>query len=358
MKVINNKQCVRCINDKTVRRIRFNSEGLCSHCTCYDKYKSVLKDREHLKELFRKKISGDGDYAYDAAVGFSGGKDSTYVLYKLVKEYKLKVKAYTLDNGFMSREAREKINRIVSELGVEHEYVVYDNTLLKEAYKRIVSKYLSPCIACSFLGYAAMINYASRVNARVGIHGRSTYQMFRGLSDSSTDIFRYLLDAGLCEDQPDLDKLYGKIIEQLDRHIDKKLANDIKNTLLADAKKNGYRDFLAYFLYHPYDHREIVSFLEKNTSWKAEKESEHFDCLIHHGALYLKDTVARRSHLMPEYSVMINEGIITKEEALLKMNEKVDPETAKRELKALCEYADINYNWMMLKAKIYSKRWW
>ena len=40
-------------------------------------------------------------------VSFSGGKDSTYVLYKLVKEYRLKVKAYTLDNGFLSQEARE-----------------------------------------------------------------------------------------------------------------------------------------------------------------------------------------------------------------------------------------------------------
>ena len=35
-----------------------------------------------------------------------------------------------------------------------------------------------------------------------------------------------------------------------------------------------------------------------------------------------------------------------------------DEETAKKELKMLCEYADIDYRGMMLKAKIYSKRWW
>ena len=356
--MINNQQCVRCINDKTVRGIAFNEEGLCSHCTAYDQYRPVLSDRAYLEDLFQKRLSIPGNYDYDVAMGFSGGKDSAYVLYKLVKEHKLKVKAYTLDNGFMSGEAKEKINRLVKEIGVEHEYVVYDDTLLKAAYKRIVSKYLSPCIACSLLGYTAMINYASRVNARVGIHGRSTYQMFRGLSDSSTDIFRPLLDAGLRPEPPDLEALYGQLLAQMESRVDKTLARDIKNVLLADAQKSGYRDFLAYFLYHPYDHRQVVSFLEEHTSWKPEKESEHFDCRIHHGALYLKNMVARRSHLMPEYSVMINEGILTKEEALLKMEDAVDPETARKELKALCDYANINYHTTMLKAKIYAKRWW
>ena len=44
-----------------------------------------------------------------------------------------------------------------------------------------------------------------------------------------------------------------------------------------------------YFLYHDYNKDEIIEFLEANTSWKLESEEEHFDCLIHNGALYLKD---------------------------------------------------------------------
>lgn len=355
--MINNQQCVRCINDKTVRNIAFNADGVCSHCSCYDRYAPRLKDYDHLEKLFLKKISRPGQYDYDAAVGFSGGKDSTYVLYKLVKDYKLKVKAYTLDNGFMSPEAKQKIDRLVREIGVEHSYVIYDDALLKKTYKYIVSRYLSPCIACSFLGYAAMINYASRINAKVGIHGRSTYQMFRGLSDSSQDVFRPFIDAGLSE-HTDLDALYNNIIGKIDLLVDKQLAADIKNELLVDTRTNGYRDFIAYFLYHPYDHRQIVDFLETHTSWRVESESEHFDCLIHHGAHYIKSLAARRSHLMPEYSVMINEGVMTKAEALAKMAEEIDEKRAKEELKALCDYAGLHYGTLMLKANIYSKRWW
>ena len=354
----NNQTCTRCVNDKTVKNITFDEKGLCSHCSCYDKYKPRLKDYENLEKLFLQKIkAGDGEYDYDAAVGFSGGKDSTYVLYKLVKEYHLKVKAYTLDNGFLSMEARGKIERLVKELGVEHEYVECDMRLLKRTYRYIVSHYLSPCIACSFLGYAVMINYASKINARVGVHGRSTYQMFRGLSDSHDDVFRPFIDAGLSENV-DLNELYAKIIAKIDLLVDKKLAKDIKEKLLIDAREKGYRDFIAYFLYHEYDHNKVVDFLQKNTSWQPQAETEHFDCLIHNGALYLKNLVARRSHLMPEYSVMINEGILTREEAKEKMQFAPDEKQAKKEIKMLCRYAGISYSWTVLKAKIYSKRWW
>ena len=356
--MINNQTCTRCVNDRTVKKISFDKSGLCSHCTCYDKYKGRLSDYGKLEELFLKKLQMEGDYDYDAAVGFSGGKDSTYVLYKLVKEYGLKVKAYTLDNGFMSEEARVKIDRLIAELGVEHEYVECDMDLLKRMYKYIVSHYFSPCIACSFLGYAVMINYASKVNAKVGIHGRSTYQMLRGLSDSHDDVFRPFIDAGLCEGEVDLDALYENIIGKIDHLVDKKLAKKIKEKLLADTKARGYRDFLSYFLYHPYDHREIVDFLEQHTSWRVESEEEHFDCLIHHGALYLKNLIARRSHLMPEYSVMINQGTMTKNEAMQKMQDKIDEELAKKELKEFCKYAGLSYTKTMALATLYSKRWW
>lgn len=349
--------CTRCVNDTTVKKIKFNKDGLCSHCSCYDKYKPLLKDYNRLEKLFLHKISNPGQYDYDVAMGFSGGKDSTYVLYQLVKHYKLKVKAYTLDNGFLSAEAKSKIDKIVKELGVEHEYVVCNEEVLKATYKHVVSRYLSPCIACSFLGYAVMINYASKVNARVGMHGRSTYQMFRGLSDSHDDVFRPFVDAGLQEDV-DLDALYGEIIGKIDSLVDKKLAKQIKEQLLCDAQRNGYREFVSYFLYHPYDHVQIVDFLQRNTSWHVETDVEHFDCLIHNGALYIKNLVARRSHLMPEFSVMVNEGIITKEQAIGMLKQKPNEKIAKKELKLFCKFAGLSYNWTMFKAKIYSKRWW
>lgn len=354
---INNKVCTRCVNDKTVKHIHFNKDGVCSFCEAYDSIKDKLHDYENLERLFLKKIKNTG-HKYDAAVGFSGGKDSTYVLYKLVKQYGLKVKAFTLDNGFMSPEAKDKINAIVKELGVEHEYVVCDNSILKKMYKCIVSRYLSPCIACSFLGYAAMINYPSKIDAAVMIHGRSIPQMMRSYQIADTDYFKPMIEDGLVEDSKDPAELYAQMINVISKLVDKDLAKTIKDVLLVDGYKNGFRPFIGYFLYHKYDKDAIIKELVENTSWRVTSEEEHFDCMIHHGALYLKNLVARRSHLMPEISVQIREGTITREEGLEKLKTNDDVELANKEIKMLCDYADISYKKLMLKAKIYAKRWW
>lgn len=354
---INNRTCTKCVNDRTIKGISFNKDGVCSFCEAYDSIKDRLHDYDNLEKLFIKKIKNSG-HKYDAAVGFSGGKDSTYVLYKLVKQYKLKVKAFTLDNGFMSDDAKRQIDKIVKELGVDHEYVIYDNTILKEMYKYIVSKYLSPCIACAFLGYAAMINYPSRIDAAVMIHGRSIPQMMRNYQFGGKDYFKPFIEDGLSEESKDPRELFESVIQGISKLVDAKLADLIKNEMLKDAYLNGFRPFVGYFLYHQYDLNEIMDVLNKSTSWEQISKEEHYDCLIHHGALYLKNLIARRSHLMPEISVEIREGTISREEGLKKISIKDNKLLAKKELKLLCNYANISYTKLMLKAKIYSKRWW
>ena len=79
--MINNQTCVRCVNDKTVKKISFDKDGICSHCTCYDRYRERLSDYENLESIFLKKLRREGEYDYDVALGFSGGKDSTLAMY-------------------------------------------------------------------------------------------------------------------------------------------------------------------------------------------------------------------------------------------------------------------------------------
>lgn len=351
------KSCKYCLNDYTVKKIKISKNGKCNFCNTYDEYYDKLHDYEALEKLFLKKIDNKEGYDYDAAVGFSGGKDSTYVLYKLVKEYKLKIYAYTLDNGFLSDEAKVRIDEIVKELNIDHKYIECDTVLLKKVYKQITTKYLSPCIACSFLGYAVMINEASRVNAKVGIHGRSTYQMFRNFSKDVDDVFKPFILSGL-EECVDLSKLYEGVLNKIGILVDKNLKKEIEEKLLKDAFEKGFREFVAYFLYHPYHKEDVINFLKTNTIWNYNTEAEHFDCLIHYGAWYLKSLTARRDHALPEYSVMIRERHLTIDEARKLLNNKIDIKRAKKELKLFCKYSQVNYNRLMLKAKIYSKRWW
>ena len=355
----NNRTCTKCINDRTVKNISFDDQGVCNFCRAYEQIENELHDYKSLEKNFLNRIKNNG-HKYDAAVGFSGGKDSTFVLYELVKKYKLKVKAFTLDNGFMSEEAKRKINSIVKELKVEHEFVSLDEQLVKNMYHEICKKYLSPCLACSFIGYAIMINYASKVDAAVMIHGRSPYQMLRNYSDLNNDYFKPFITEGLSMQPGNSEELLGIIISKVNDFVSPELAASIKKIFLTDCYKNGFRPFVAYFLYHPYDKDKIIQELTKKTSWVLESEEEHFDCLIHHGALNLKNIIARRSHLMPEISVMIREKKITRKEGL-QMAEKsviINKDLAEDELKTFCQFAGLSYKAMLFKARVYSLRWW
>ncbi|MDE7385138.1 MAG: hypothetical protein K2M84_05220 [Anaeroplasmataceae bacterium] len=354
---INNQTCTRCVNDKTIKHIHIDERGVCNFCNSYDKLLPVLKNQSYLDTLFQNKIKNHM-HTYDVALGFSGGKDSTYVLYQLVHKYKLKVITYTLDNGFLSIEAKNKIDNLVKELGVPHEYVTCDMNLLKEMYKIMVEKYLSPCIACSFLGYAVMLNYATKVDAAIGIHGRSPAQMFRNYASDVDDVFKPFIEEGLKENPKSMNELVFTILEKIEKLVHPTLAKMIKENLLKEGLEKGFREFVSFFLYHPYDKDKIIQTLEENTSWKVESEEEHFDCLIHHGALYLKDQIARRSHLMPEYSYLVRSGQMAREDAVKALKYKHDKKQSKLELKKLCQYANISYSKVMLKAFIYKRRWW
>jgi hypothetical protein len=50
---------------------------------------------------------------------YSGGKDSTYTLQLAVQRYGLRVLAFTLDNGYLSPAAFDNIHRVVKNLGVD-----------------------------------------------------------------------------------------------------------------------------------------------------------------------------------------------------------------------------------------------
>jgi PP-loop superfamily ATP-utilizing enzyme len=60
---------------------------------------------------------------YDCIVAFSGGKDSTYTLMLLVEKYKLNCLAITIDNGFISPQAKNNCRSVTESLGVD--FVAY-----------------------------------------------------------------------------------------------------------------------------------------------------------------------------------------------------------------------------------------
>ena len=131
----------------------------------------------------------------------------------------------------------------------------------------------------------------------------------------------------------------------------------MKDALLKDVKNKDYREFVGYFIYHDYNLDEVLDIITNNTSWKAKEEFEHFDCLIHNGAKYLKDLIARRPHSLPEISYLIRDKKITKEEGI-KILESDVTKYPEQEINLMCSFMNLSKRKLLFKAKLYSKRWW
>lgn len=122
--------CSRCVQDTTVPGITFDAQGVCNFCAVHDKliqlFPSGEEGRRRLEKIFdgiRKKRK---NHKYDVAVGVSGGRDSTYLLYKVVKEWNLRPLAVHFNDGFDNPVAGENMLRAVGILGVELRTITSD----------------------------------------------------------------------------------------------------------------------------------------------------------------------------------------------------------------------------------------
>lgn len=151
------KQCVRCVMPENYPGISLDSEGICNFCRYYEtKYGSWIASPEEksrsdieLRRIFEKaKRRGR---PYDAVLGISGGKDSSYALYLCKEIYGLKILTCTRDNGFMSDEGKERVNQVVKAFNVPHLY--YEDPLAPElaaVFLRKTGNFCAPCELWSF----------------------------------------------------------------------------------------------------------------------------------------------------------------------------------------------------------------
>ena len=84
----------------------FDDSGVCNVCN-NNKVKNKMdwvKKLEEFKQIIDIYRNGE---AYDCIVPFSGGKDSTFTLLTLVRNFNLKPLAVSFDHGFMRKNLLE-----------------------------------------------------------------------------------------------------------------------------------------------------------------------------------------------------------------------------------------------------------
>jgi len=113
------KRCKKCLLPETHESIIFDENGVCNICNQIEFKKDKIdwaKRKEELSDLIE---TYRGKYDYDCIVPFSGGKDSTWTLYYLMKEYKLKPLVVRFDHGFLRPNLHDNTTKVLRELGAD-----------------------------------------------------------------------------------------------------------------------------------------------------------------------------------------------------------------------------------------------
>ncbi len=113
------KRCTHCGLPETHETISFDAQGVCNICRQHEFKKDQIDWAANKKSLDALVEEHRGQHDYDCIVPFSGGKDSTWTLHYLVKEYGLKPLVVRFDHGFLRPNLDDNVKRTMRRLGVD-----------------------------------------------------------------------------------------------------------------------------------------------------------------------------------------------------------------------------------------------
>jgi len=111
--------CSRCLLPETCETLTFDAQGVCSVCRQVERKQEAIDWSERGQRLDRIIEEYRGKHDYDCLVPFSGGKDSTFTLWYLVKIKKLKPLVVRFDHGFLRPTVQDNSLRTFRTLGVD-----------------------------------------------------------------------------------------------------------------------------------------------------------------------------------------------------------------------------------------------
>lgn len=333
------RRCNRCILADDFPKIRYNKEGVCNYCLDWDK---KWKDQDFEKteaklvsilEKVKKK-----NRQYDCLIPFSGGRDSSYVVYLCIEKYKLNPLLVTFNNLFMSDYAISNINNLVELFDVEHRYITYKPKLLKRFYSAAIEFGGEFCSICSAGINYAKINYQKLYNIPIvitGVSGRADEQSpFEVNSTHPIYVRRMLSKAGYKKSE-----INDFVIK---RHFEWSTSEKIKRKLIGG-------DYLELAMpdYVKWDNIEICRALQEDMNWQTpDIGKDHIDCKYAPLKNYLKNK-QKNNYIFKQlkFSQLIRDGQMEREEGInnlemLLKNKNNEP----KELRELIKYLNLKEN--------------
>ena len=307
--------CKRCGLPSNYPDVTFNKEGICSICTDFDafrddvsQYFKTMDDLNVIVERAKAERSGQ----YDCMMLYSGGKDSTYVLGRLV-EMGLNVLAFSLDNGYISQEALDNVRRVTDHLGVD--LVISRTPHMNAIFADSLERFSNVCQGCYKTIYTLSMKLARERGIRYIFTGLSRGQLFETRLD---ELFRNRLFDVEQMDQAVIEarKVYHSVDDAVYRLLDVSMFRDER--IFKDIT------FVDFFRYTDVELDDLYDFLSTRVPWIRPRDTgRSTNCLINEAGIFVHKTERGYHNYALPYSWDVRLGHKTREEALEELDDDI-----------------------------------
>jgi amino acid adenylation domain-containing protein len=309
--------CRMCGLEAAHPEARLDDDGVCSVCRRFEterenvaRYFGTMDDLRAILADARRDSRG----AHDCLMLYSGGKDSTYALSRIV-ELGARPLVMLFDNGFISGQAKENVRRVVDTLGLE--LVVAETPAMPAIFAESLARFSNVCNGCYKTIYTLATNLAVSRGIRHIVTGLSRGQIFetrladlyrRGVYDPEA-VDRIILEAR---------KAYHRMDDAVSRSLDVRVFE-------SDDVLERVR-FVDFYRYSDASLDEILRHVAEHTPWiRPTDTGRSTNCLINQAGIYVhKAERGFHNYAMP-YSWDVRLGHKNRDAALAELDDDLDP---------------------------------
>jgi N-acetyl sugar amidotransferase len=313
------KRCTKCITPETHETIVYDTSGVCNVCNQITFKQTDIDWAQRKDDLAALVDQYKGKYDYDCIVPFSGGKDSVWTLYYIVKELKLKPLVVRFDHGFLRPNLEENTKRIQRELGVDFHHFTPN---WKVVQKLMLQSFLEKgdfCWHCHTGIFSYPMWVAIRYNVPLIFWGEpsaeyTSYYSYDQPEEVDEKRFNRFINLGINAEDMFL-RLKGQ--------VDKRDLLPYTYPPLRELRKINYRS-VCLGSYIPWDVKKQVDVIKKELGWKGDQvenvppeyDYEKIECYMQGVRDYIK--FIKRGYTRPTHlsSIDIRNDRLKREEGL------------------------------------------
>jgi len=319
------KRCNRCVLPDSFPGIRFNDGGVCNFCQEFKGIEHLDNKKTEYKEKFETLIKDiKGKNELDVLMCYSGGKDSTYTIINLKEKYDLKIIAFTMDNGFLSKQASSNIQTVMKNLDVNHVIIKPPFDVLKKIFNtcskenifspKSIERASNICTSCMSIVKFSALRMALEMNIPFIAFGWSPGQA--------------PITSSIMKNNPELIKMMQKAVFNPLYTI---AGEKIKPFFLEEKHFSGSFNFphnISPLAFLEYNEEQVYEKIQK-FGWKAPQDTDanSTNCLLNSYANTVNKKQFNFHPYVFEQAKLVREGYLNRETALEKINQTDEKNT-------------------------------